>query len=180
MPFDRIMSAVTTGEVDAGVIIHESRFTYPRYGCGRCRPGGMVESSTGHPSRWGDSGAEDLGAATARRSTEPSARVSKPHDGSSALGGLRAARAQEMDADVCRQHIDLYVNEFSLEYGPRERRPSGTCCGLRREDGRSPLADAGFSGRPPVAGGGALSDEGGIVQPRPGRRTRREEHGRRT
>ncbi|HEU5318093.1 MAG TPA: MqnA/MqnD/SBP family protein, partial [Chloroflexota bacterium] len=32
MPFHEIMAAVRDGRVDAGVIIHESRFTYPRYG----------------------------------------------------------------------------------------------------------------------------------------------------
>jgi len=31
MPFDRIMNAVSLGTVDAGLIIHESRFTYPKY-----------------------------------------------------------------------------------------------------------------------------------------------------
>ena len=35
MPFDRIMPAVAAGEVDAGVIIHEGRFTYGSYGLRR-------------------------------------------------------------------------------------------------------------------------------------------------
>ena len=50
MPFDEIMEATQKGDVDAGVIIHESRFTYPDYGLHKVIDlGEWWEASTGHP-----------------------------------------------------------------------------------------------------------------------------------
>lgn len=50
MPFHEIMQAAAAGDVDAGVIIHESRFTYPRFGLEKIVDlGQWWESTTGHP-----------------------------------------------------------------------------------------------------------------------------------
>ncbi|HTL51397.1 MAG TPA: 1,4-dihydroxy-6-naphthoate synthase, partial [Planctomycetota bacterium] len=50
MTFDEIMPAIAAGVVDAGVIIHESRFTYPRYGLQLVRDlGQWWEETTGLP-----------------------------------------------------------------------------------------------------------------------------------
>ena len=50
LPFHEIMSAAEEGRVDAGLIIHESRFTYPEHGLHKVIDlGAWWEESTGHP-----------------------------------------------------------------------------------------------------------------------------------
>ncbi len=120
MPFDEIMPAVAAGEVDAGVIIHEGRFTFGSYGLRRLVDlGEWWEDSTGLPL--------PLGGIAVRRSLETGlkARVEQAVRESVEHGRAHPevteeyvqANAQEIDPLVCRQHIDLYVNEFSVDYG---------------------------------------------------------------
>jgi 1,4-dihydroxy-6-naphthoate synthase len=117
MPFEQIMPAVQDGTVDAGLVIHESRFTYPSYGLVCLQDlGTWWEEETGLPI--------PLGAVVARRSLDTTAlattvRVSVEHAWASpdASADFVAAHSQEMDADVCRQHIELYVNEFTRDLG---------------------------------------------------------------
>ncbi len=120
MPFDRIMPAVVAGDVDAGVIIHESRFTYPAYGLREVVDlGRWWEESTGH--------AIPLGAIAVRRALgrEVAQAVERAVRGSleaawadpAASGDYVSRHAQEMDPVVCEQHIRLYVTEFSRDYG---------------------------------------------------------------
>jgi 1,4-dihydroxy-6-naphthoate synthase len=117
MPFEQIMPAVRDGAVDAGLVIHESRFTYPTYGLVCLQDlGTWWEEETGLPI--------PLGAVVARRELDASAlaatvRASVEHAWAdpSASAAFVAAHSQEMDADVCQQHIDLYVNEFTRELG---------------------------------------------------------------
>ena len=117
MPFEKIMPAVRDGVVDAGLVIHESRFTYPDYGLVRLQDlGEWWETQTGLPI--------PLGAIVARRSLDlPSLttaiRASVEHALSdpSASAGFVAAHAQEMNPTVCQQHIDLYVNAFTRDLG---------------------------------------------------------------
>ena len=120
LPFNRIMAAVREGEVDAGVIIHESRFTYPEYGLQKVVDlGEWWEESTGH--------AIPLGGIAVRRSMgEQLARhvdrslrasVEYAHAHASQVRDHVAAHAQEMDPQVMAAHIDLYVNEHTLDYG---------------------------------------------------------------
>ena len=117
MPFEQIMPAVRDGRVDAGLVIHESRFTYPSYGLVCLQDlGAWWESETGLPL--------PLGAIVARRSLDLQAitaavRASVEHAFAhpSASAAFVAEHSQEMDPDVCRQHIELYVNEFSIALG---------------------------------------------------------------
>lgn len=117
MPFEQIMPAVRDGSVDAGLVIHESRFTYPSYGLVCLQDlGEWWEAETGLPI--------PLGAIVARRSLDTAAlaatvRASVEHawDSPAASAEFVAAHSQEMDPDVCRQHIELYVNEFTRELG---------------------------------------------------------------
>ncbi|MEX2570999.1 MAG: 1,4-dihydroxy-6-naphthoate synthase [Gemmatimonadota bacterium] len=119
MEYDRIMPAVAAGEVDAGLIIHESRFTYPQHGLVKIVDlGQWWEEATGSPI--------PLGAIVARRSlgertsdVEGAIRASVERalaDPSASAGYVRR-HAQEMSDEVTRQHIDLYVNEFSIDVG---------------------------------------------------------------
>jgi 1,4-dihydroxy-6-naphthoate synthase len=117
MPFEQIMPAVQEGAVDAGLVIHESRFTYPSYGLVSLQDlGTWWEDETGLPI--------PLGAVVARRDLDAAAlartvRASVEHAWAdpSASAAYVAEHSQEMDPGVCRQHIDLYVNEFTRDLG---------------------------------------------------------------
>ncbi len=118
LSFEQIMPAVAAGDVAAGVIIHESRFTYPDYGLVKLLDlGQWWEEETGHPI--------PLGGILARRSLgkELIAGVDdgvgrsldyawqNPQQARAYIG----AHAQELDDAVIRQHIELYVNHFSRD-----------------------------------------------------------------
>jgi 1,4-dihydroxy-6-naphthoate synthase len=120
LSFEQIMPAVASGAVAAGVIIHESRFTYPDYGLVKLLDlGEWWEGETGHPIPLGgilarrSLGAELIGQVddAIRRSLEYA--WSNPQQASAYI----AAHAQEMDEAVVRQHIELYVNKFSGDLG---------------------------------------------------------------
>ena len=124
MRFDQIMPAVAEGSVDAGLIIHESRFTYPAHDLveladlGRC-----WEQDTGLPIPLGMIAAQrSLGvetisviAAGLRRSVELA--FAEP---ARSLPWIRE-HARELDDEVCRRHIALYVNDFSVDLGSEGR-----------------------------------------------------------
>ena len=120
MRFDTIMAAVQQGQVDAGVIIHESRFTYQQLGLLCLQDlGQWWEQSTGHPI--------PLGCIAARRSLGRERIVALE-------GAIRASiewgfahpeqclpyirkHAQELEGRIVQDHIGLYVNDFSLDLG---------------------------------------------------------------
>jgi 1,4-dihydroxy-6-naphthoate synthase len=120
MPFHEIMPAVRDGKVDAGLVIHEARFTYRNYGLHKLADmGEHWENTTGLPI--------PLGAIIAKRSMgEQKLRLLAD----SIRTSVRAAwddpevsrpyvmeHAQEMDPAVADQHIGLYVNEFTADLG---------------------------------------------------------------
>jgi 1,4-dihydroxy-6-naphthoate synthase len=117
VPFTSIMPAVRDGRYDAGLVIHEARFTYPAYGLTALADlGEWWESDTGLPI--------PLGAILARRSLDTAAlarmvRASVEHAWANpdASAGYIAEHADEMSADVQRQHIHLYVNDFTRDLG---------------------------------------------------------------
>lgn len=120
MRFDTIMQAVLSGEVDAGVIIHESRFTYAGLGLICLQDlGQWWEETSGHPI--------PLGCIAARRSLgrkkieaieraiKDSILYAESHPEES-FSYIRQ-HAQEMDQQVMQDHIGLYVNEYSRTLG---------------------------------------------------------------
>ncbi len=120
LPFHEIMPAVRDGRVDAGLVIHEARFTYRDYGLHQLADmGEFWERSTGHPIPLGaivakrSLGADRLRAlaGTIRRSV----RMAWDDPGASRAYVLR--HAQEMDPDVADRHIGLYVNDFTADLG---------------------------------------------------------------
>ena len=120
MPFDRIMAALHEGEVDAGVIIHESRFTYRAAGFHAVQDlGAWWETETGLPIPLGGILARrDLGAATIHtvdRAIRASLEYARAHP--AAARAYIRAHARELDAAVIDAHIALYVNDFSLDLG---------------------------------------------------------------
>ncbi|MEL5960653.1 1,4-dihydroxy-6-naphthoate synthase [Streptomyces sp. CLV115] len=120
MPFDEIMPAVRDGKVDAGLVIHEARFTYQNYGLHNLADMGRHwEETTGLPI--------PLGAIIAKRSLgedtlkllADSVRTSvrMAWDAPETSRPYVLAHAQEMDPAVADQHIGLYVNEFTADLG---------------------------------------------------------------
>ena len=120
MPFERIMPAVADGAVTAGLIIHESRFTYPQYGLEKLLDlGEWWERYSGLPLPLGGIlGKRQLGTDVLLRVEEAireSLRYARSHPGEVLDYGKK--HSQEMDASVMRRHIDLYVNDLSLDLG---------------------------------------------------------------
>ncbi|WP_028550889.1 1,4-dihydroxy-6-naphthoate synthase [Paenibacillus sp. UNC451MF] len=117
MPFHEIMPAVRDGHIDAGLVIHEARFTYPSYGLSLLTDlGSWWETDTQLPI--------PLGAIIARRSldltsitnwTRASVEYAWAHPEVSKEYIL--SHAQEMDPAVAQAHINLYVNEFTANLG---------------------------------------------------------------
>ncbi len=120
MVFSEIEGVVASGEYDAGVIIHENRFTYESRGLRKVVDlGECWEETTGFPI--------PLGGIVVRRSLEPDvqhtmARVLRRSveyalaHRDVTLPYVRA-HAQDMDDEVMFKHIDLYVNDFSVDLG---------------------------------------------------------------
>ena len=122
VPFDGIMPGVAAGRYDAGLVIHEARFTYHRYGLRQVVDlGEWWESGTGLPV--------PLGAIVARRdAVDPDlaaewirASVRAAWADPSASRDYVLAHAQEMEPDVVDRHIALYVNGYTLDLGPDGR-----------------------------------------------------------
>ncbi|MFO7811540.1 MAG: 1,4-dihydroxy-6-naphthoate synthase [Pelovirga sp.] len=120
LPFNQIIPAVRQGRAAAGVIIHESRFTYQQYGLVQLLDlGQWWEGETGHPIPLGGILAKrDLGEDRIRRVDQALRRSIEyarkhPHQ---ATGYIRQ-HAQELDDSVINQHIDLYVNDYSIDLG---------------------------------------------------------------
>lgn len=120
MPFHTIMPAVRDGAVDAGLVIHEARFTYPDYGLHQVADlGEFWESTTGHPIPLGAIVARrDLGERRLAAVTDAiRASVRMAWSDPSASRDYVLAHAQEMDPAVADSHIRLYVNDFTADLG---------------------------------------------------------------
>lgn len=118
--FENIEQAVLNEDADAGVIIHENRFTYLEKGLKKIADlGEMWEQQTGFPI--------PLGGIAIRRAlphvlqcninnlikqSVETAFLNKP-----LLSNFIKAKAQEMNEEVMKKHIDLYVNSYSYDVG---------------------------------------------------------------
>jgi 1,4-dihydroxy-6-naphthoate synthase len=138
MRFERIMSAVAKGDVDAGVIIHESRFTYEQDGLVCLQDlGQWWEQTSSQPIPLGCIAARrDLGRETINeidRVVKASLELAygDPHD---CLPYIRK-HSQEIDEKVVQDHIEWYVNEYSLELGEEGRQAVATFLQRGREAG---------------------------------------------
>jgi 1,4-dihydroxy-6-naphthoate synthase len=118
VPFAEIMPAVAAGRFDAGLVIHEARFTYPRHGLRALVDlGEWWEADTGLPI--------PLGAILARKDTvDPASAtawiresVRQAWADPAASRDYVLAHAQEMEQPVVDQHIALYVNAFTADLG---------------------------------------------------------------
>ena len=128
VPFHEIMPGVAAGRYDAGLVIHEARFTYHRYGLTALVDlGEWWEGDTGLPI--------PLGAILARKgAVDPVAAagwiresVRQAWADPAASREYVLAHAQEMEPDVVDRHIGLYVNEFTADLGRRGSPPWRRC-----------------------------------------------------
>jgi 1,4-dihydroxy-6-naphthoate synthase len=138
MSFDAIMPAIARGDVDAGVIIHEGRFTYQSYGLSLIEDlGSWWEKKTGHPIPLGAIIAKkDLGTETIA-AVEAAIRASLQHARANP-GAARAfmkQHAAEMDDGVMDSHVALYVNDYSMDFGPDGMAAIGHLLGMAEKKG---------------------------------------------
>ena len=144
MPFDRIVPALRAGEAEAGVIIHETRFTYQQAGFHAVQDlGAWWEAETGLPIPLGgilarrDLGPELIGAVGA--AIRASLEYARTHPG--AARSYIREHAQELDAAVTDAHIALYVNDFSLDLGDEGIRAVNTLLARAEARGLIPPCD---------------------------------------
>ena len=118
--FSSIESEVIAGHYDAGVLIHEGRFTYRNKGLRLIEDlGSFWQNSTGHPVPLG-------GIAILRTfSSDIQQKVNRvlkrsilfAMENPSLSQIYIAENAQEMDTDIQRKHIELFVNDYSVDIG---------------------------------------------------------------
>jgi len=120
MVFHEIEEAVLSGRVDAGVIIHENRFTYQLKGLSKIRDlGEYWEETVKVPI--------PLGGIIIRKNFDTALQekvdrlinksLAYAFDHYPELPDYVRRHSQEMSEQVMRQHIDLYVNQYSLNLG---------------------------------------------------------------
>lgn len=111
--FDRIERAVLSGEVDCGVLIHEGRFTYASRGLVKLAD--LADTWDGPLPLGAIAIRRELGPDVARR-VDQDIRASVEHAFAHPDESVAFVRehAQEMDPDVVRKHIELYVNDYTL------------------------------------------------------------------
>jgi 1,4-dihydroxy-6-naphthoate synthase len=135
------MPRVAAGEFDAGLIIHESRFTYAQHGLASLADlGTLWENSTELPLPLGVIVAKrELGTPLLREietAIADSVRYAFAHRTESR--DYIRAHAQEMSEEVCAKHIDLYVNQHSIEMGDQGERAVETLLARGAEVGVLP------------------------------------------
>lgn len=141
MPFHEIMPAVRDGAIDAGLVIHEARFTYPSYGLTLLADlGNWWEAETDLPI--------PLGAIIARRSLDLSAiagwtRASVEYAWAhpEASQEYVMCHAQELSPEVAQAHINLYVNEFTADLGKKGYEAIEALLGRAAQEGLVPKVD---------------------------------------
>lgn len=121
VPYDRVIPVLLAGGADAGVVIHESRFTYAQAGLTLLADlGAWWLSKTHLPIPLACIAARrSLGAATiAAFESLLHESISRAQADPAAAGDYIRRHAQEMDSAVLEKHIRTYVNRFSLDLGP--------------------------------------------------------------
>jgi 1,4-dihydroxy-6-naphthoate synthase len=145
--FSEIEPALLAGRFDAGLIIHENRFTYEAKGLRKIIDlGEFWEETTGAPI--------PLGGIVVRRSLpdEVKQRVNRvlrrsvEYAFAHCTDSLPFVRehAQEMSEEVMYRHIDLYVNEYSVDLGAEGRRAVELLFDRARATGIIPVINQGL------------------------------------
>jgi 1,4-dihydroxy-6-naphthoate synthase len=124
VPFDQIIGAVAGGRYDAGLIIHEGQLTFQDQGLHLIVDLGVWwQEKTGLPLPLGgnvvrrDLGPEVIGQVS--RLLKESIRYALAHRDEALAYALRYAR--DMDRGLADRFVGMYVNDWTLDYGPRGR-----------------------------------------------------------
>lgn len=120
MPFYKIMDAVRDKKVDAGLIIHESRFTYHEYGLEEIVDlGDWWENETGLPIPLGGIIAKKSISMPTIKTIESLIRASVEYSmlHSEEVMPFIKKYSQELSDDVIFKHISLYVNDYTIDIG---------------------------------------------------------------
>lgn len=144
MLFSDIEDAVLQGRVDAGLIIHENRFTYQDKGLVKIMDlGDYWESATGLPIPLGGIVARrDLPLSIQQKANRVLARsVAFALDHPSSSKDFVRQYAQEMDETVMYQHIQLYVNGYTRDLGEQGRAAVTHLFKVAMEKGAMPVSD---------------------------------------
>lgn len=138
MPFHHVIGAVTSGEADAGLIIHESRFTYQKAGLQKVVDlGEWWETCTGLPIPLGGIIAKrELGEPVLREIERGIRRsIEYAYANSAEPKSYIKKHSQELEDEVIEQHIGLYVNDYSLDLGADGARAVSELFRLSEEQG---------------------------------------------
>jgi 1,4-dihydroxy-6-naphthoate synthase len=124
VPFDQILGAVAAGKYDAGLIIHEGQLTFQNQGLHLVVDLGVWwQERTGLPLPLGGNAVRrDLGPETIRqisRLLKESIRYGLDHRDEALAYAL--AYARDMDKGLADRFVGMYVNDWTLDYGPRGR-----------------------------------------------------------
>ena len=136
VPFDKIEDAVLKGEVDAGVVIHENRFTYQSRGLKKiCDLGQIWEDRTGNPIPLGGIAVlrsidNDLTVKINRAMAASVAHASRWPE--KALPYVKKHSA-DLNTDIILAHIGLYVGKYTLNLGDVGRQAISTMAGQVRK-----------------------------------------------
>lgn len=124
VPFDQIIQAVADGKYEAGLIIHEGQLTFQNQGLQLIADLGVWwQEWTGLPLPLGgnvvrrDLGGELIGRIS--RLLKESIRYSLDHRSDALDYALKYAR--DMDKSLADRFVGMYVNNWTLDYGPRGR-----------------------------------------------------------
>ncbi len=123
--FSEIEAALQRGDCDAGLIIHENRFTYEAKGLKKIIDlGEFWERETGAPIPLGGIVVNRLLPDDVKQAVNRIVRRSVEYAFAHREASLPFVRehAQEMSEEVMYRHIDLYVNEYSVDLGVEGRR----------------------------------------------------------
>lgn len=143
MVFSEIESALLTGRIDAGLIIHENRFTYAAKGLHKIIDlGDYWEKETGLPIPLGGIVAKRALPDEIKHKINRVLRRSIEFAFANPESGMDFIRqhAQEMDDAVMNQHIELYVNAYSVDLGEEGRNAVTTLFDRAKTSGVIPQA----------------------------------------
>ncbi len=143
MPFDQILPAVAEGRVDAGLLIHEGQLYYRDRGLHKVVDlGAWWHEQTGLPLPLGGNVVrKDLGPALVSqvaRLLKESIRYGLDHRPEALNYALQYAR--DLDPKLADRFVGMYVNDWTVDYGPRGREAVRSAARAGRASGFSPGA----------------------------------------
>jgi 1,4-dihydroxy-6-naphthoate synthase len=141
MPFDQILSAVVEGKVAAGLLIHEGQLYYGDRGLHKVLDlGQWWYDQTSLPLPLGGNVVrKDLGGATVRKIAallKQSICYALEHREEALAYALKYAR--DLDPALADRFVGMYVNDWTVDYGPRGREAVGLLLGRAAEAGLVP------------------------------------------